>query len=138
MTDITRIKRCDHCLTVAPADAKFCLSCGNPFGYDRPPLAQQPFPAPPATRQVIHVHDAGPQTMNYGQISIIFGGLGVVAWCVPLFGFPVGILAIVFGTLGMKTAQNQALWGIVLGALCLTASAINAIIGAVMGASGQL
>lgn len=69
-------------------------------------------------------HEAG-QTASraMGIVSFMLGVLGLTAWCIPLFGFPVGMLAVFFG---IRSRQSEtrvfALIGLSLGILCLILS----------------
>ena len=64
--------------------------------------------------------------------SLVLGIIGVVAWLIPIFGFPTTITGLVFG---VKTENTS---GIVLNIIGLVLTIINASIGAYMGATGQL
>lgn len=67
-------------------------------------------------------------------LASIFGGLGLIAWYIPLFGYPIGVLGIVFGSKAIKTKSFKAIGiiALILGILCIVASAINSILGMMM------
>lgn len=70
---------------------------------------------------------------GFSKASMILGICGLLAWCIPLFGLPVGITGLVLGILGIKKGgKKMAIAGIVLCAITLVLSLINAILGAVM------
>jgi len=70
--------------------------------------------------------------------SMILGIVGVLAWCIPCFGFPVCIVGLILGILGMKKGgKGMAIAGIILSAIFLFFTLINSILGA-LGAVGQL
>lgn len=65
--------------------------------------------------------------------SMVLGIVGLVAWCIPLFGYPVSILAIIFGVIGKKKgARGMAIAGIIMGAISLVITIINSILGAIL------
>ncbi len=65
-------------------------------------------------------------------VSLILGILSLFFWLLPLFGFPVSIVGLVFG---IKRKYNI---GIILNVIGLCLTVANAAIGAYMGATGQL
>lgn len=73
-----------------------------------------------------------PQSANASLIAMILGFVGLLAWCIPIVGLPVGAGAVVFGARSLKSpGRTQALIGIVLGCFCLLLSLANAILGAI-------
>lgn len=70
--------------------------------------------------------------------ALVLGCCGLIAWCIPLFGYPVSIVGIILGCMGMKKGgKTLAIIGIILCALCLVASIINSVLG-VMNAMNSL
>ncbi|MDF2540675.1 MAG: hypothetical protein K0S47_393 [Herbinix sp.] len=71
--------------------------------------------------------------------SLVLGIIGLLAWCIPLFGLPITIVGLVLGILGLKSIyKGMAIAGIVLSSLGLLFSLVNSAIGAYLGATGQL
>lgn len=71
--------------------------------------------------------------------SMVLGIVGCLAWCIPLFGFPVCITGLVLGILGIKKGgKGMAIAGIILCAITLLLTLVNSAIGAYLGATGQL
>lgn len=71
-------------------------------------------------------------------LSLVLGILGLFAWIIPLFGLPITITGLVYGIKALKgLKRGMALAGVILCSLGLAASAVNAIVGAYMGATGQ-
>ncbi len=71
--------------------------------------------------------------------SMVLGLVGIIAWLLPIVGLPVTITGLVFGIKSRNSAaRSKAIAGIVLCSIFLTASVINAAIGAYMGATGRL
>ncbi len=70
--------------------------------------------------------------------SLILGIIGMVAWFIPIIGFPIQIVGLVFGIKSLhSTKSGRATAGIVLCVIGLVFSTINAGIGAYLGATGQ-
>ena len=70
--------------------------------------------------------------------SLVLGLVGLIAWCLPLIGFPVSIVGIVMGSRGMKSdKRGMATAGLVLSIICLAATLVNAGWGCYLGATGQ-
>jgi hypothetical protein len=68
-----------------------------------------------------------------GTASLILGLFAVVAWCCPLIGFPVTVIGLILGFVGLK-AENKgtAVAGLVLNGLFFVATLVNAAAGAAM------
>lgn len=49
-----------------------------------------------------YVPDQGPEQKGMSIASLVLGICGFIAWCIPLFGYPVTIVGIILGALGMK------------------------------------
>jgi hypothetical protein len=73
-----------------------------------------------------------------GTVSLVLGILGLIGWCLPIVGLPMTITGLVFGVKGQNGSnRGQATAGIVLTALGLMLSLVNAAVGAYLGATGQ-
>jgi hypothetical protein len=71
--------------------------------------------------------------------SMVLGLVGIIAWVIPIIGLPVTITGLVFGIKARHSAaRSKAVAGIALCSIFLTASVVNAAIGAYMGATGRL
>jgi hypothetical protein len=70
---------------------------------------------------------------NTSVVAMILGLVGLLAWCLPIVGLPVGAGALIFGLRSLKSeGRTMALVGVVLGSLCLALSLANAILGAIL------
>lgn len=70
--------------------------------------------------------------------SLVLGCCGIVAWCIPLFGYPVTIAGLITGIMGMKKGgKTLAIIGIVLSAIFLLATLGNSIAGVMSVMSGM-
>ncbi len=84
-------------------------------------------------------NETAKQPKDYAIISLVLGIIGAVAWLLPIIGFPVTIIGLVLGIKSLKDPKRgMAIVGIVLCAIFLAVTAINSIIGAYEGATGQL
>jgi TIR domain len=103
-----------------------------------PNLYQQPLPQPLGIPYPV----AAPQNPADWQaiVGIVLGGVGMIAWFLPICGFPITIAALVFGLLGMKSPARKtlAIIAVALAGLGLLLTVINAAIGAYLGVTGQL
>jgi hypothetical protein len=91
-----------------------------------------PFPGPPET--------ALPAAGGGKSIaSLCLGLFGLIAWLLPIIGFPVTITGLVLGFKSLSGARRgMATAGIVLCIIGLVLTTANAAIGAYLGATGQL
>ena len=84
---------------------------------------------------------ASPQESNGKSVaSLVLGIVGVIAWCLPILGLPVGVIGLIMGIQGYNrsNAKGMAMAGIVLSIICLVLTIINSSIGAYMGSQGML
>ena len=71
--------------------------------------------------------------------SMVLGIVGFIAWCLPLVGFPVTIVGLVLGILGIKKGgKGMAIAGIIMSSITLVLTLINSIWGAYLGMTVQL
>lgn len=69
--------------------------------------------------------------------AFVLGLISVVAWCIPLAGFAVGLGAVICGATSLRSERFAfALLGTILGSLCLLLSIANAILSAIWMANG--
>lgn len=99
-------------------------------------------------REAMHLHrrcqsidGMRPQESNGKSVaSLVLGIVGVIAWCLPILGLPVGVIGLIMGIQGYNrsNAKGMAMAGIVLSIICLVLTIINSSIGAYMGSQGML
>ena len=76
---------------------------------------------------------------GFSIASMVLGIVGFLAWCIPLFGYPVCVTGLVLGVLGLKKGgKGMAIAGIIMCVITLIFTLINSILGAYLGATGQL
>ena len=70
------------------------------------------------------------------MIGFILGLISIIAWFIPLFGFPVTICGIVFSAMGMKSSnKGKAVAGLTLSIIFLVVTFINSVAGAMLASS---
>lgn len=80
-----------------------------------------------------------PEQKGMSIASMVLGICGFIAWCIPLFGYPVTIVGLILGILGKnKGGKGMAIAGIITSSITLLLTLVNSIIGAYLGATGQL
>lgn len=68
--------------------------------------------------------------------SFVLGLVGIIAWIIPLFGYPVTITGLVLGCLARKNEKNGfSLAGIILSSIFLVITLINSIMGVIIALS---
>ena len=91
-----------------------------------------PFPGPPESAVA---NTGGGKAIA----SLCLGLFGLIAWFLPIIGFPVTITGLVLGIKSLNgPRKGMATAGIVLCIIGLVLSTANAAIGAYLGATGQL
>lgn len=67
------------------------------------------------------------------MIGFVLGLISIIAWFIPLFGFPVTICGIVFSSMGMNSNnKGKAVAGLTLSIIFLVVTFINSVAGAVI------
>lgn len=65
--------------------------------------------------------------------SLILGIVGLVAWILPLLGYPINIIGLILGIISNKKEKNKfSKTGIILSAIGLGITAINSIAGVII------
>lgn len=68
------------------------------------------------------------------NLGFILGLISIVAWFIPLFGYPVSICGIVFSSKGLKStlSKGKATAGLILSIVFLIFTLINSILGVII------
>lgn len=70
---------------------------------------------------------------GFSIASLILGIVGFLAWCIPLFGFPVCITGLILGIVGIKKGgKGMAIAGIIMCAITLLFTLGNSILGVIL------
>lgn len=65
--------------------------------------------------------------------GFVLGLVSILAWFIPLFGYPVTICGIVFSAKGLKSSKKaMAIIGLVLSILFVIVTLINSILGVIL------
>ena len=68
---------------------------------------------------------------KFANIGLILGVLGLFAWYIPIFGFPINLLAIIFGGIGLRSKHHwPGIAALIMGVIGMAASIFNWIIAA--------
>ncbi|MCD8500451.1 MAG: DUF4190 domain-containing protein [Bacillaceae bacterium] len=84
------------------------------------------------------LHDLNNLDQHSGKAtaSLVLGLVGIIAWFIPLFGYPVTITGLVLGVKGLKSKnRGMAIAGVTLSIIFLVITIINSIIGAIIASS---
>lgn len=69
---------------------------------------------------------------NFAITGFVLGMVSIIAWLLPLAGYPVTILGIIFSTKGLKsTARTMALLGLIFSIIFLVFTLGNSIAGVI-------
>ncbi len=65
--------------------------------------------------------------------TLILGIISLIAWVIPLFGYPVSIVGIVMGVKALKSEKSTfAKVGLILSCIGLLACLVNSVMGVVL------
>lgn len=115
--------------------AKFCSNCGSELNEEQViclkcGVAVKSNTIPNKTNNTSNNASSDKQ----GLVGFILGLISIVAWFIPLFGYPVTICGIVFSAKGLKSVTNKtkATVGLILSIVFLVVTLINSILGMAM------
>ena len=106
-------KFCRECGKELREKANFCLSCGV----------------------AVNSITKNDKTDKNAVAGFVLGLCSIIAWFIPLFGYPVCICGIIFSAKGLKSQVNKgkATAGLVLSILFLVFTFFNSLIGFFIG-----
>lgn len=113
--------------------------CPHCAAQNAPPPVTTAMPAPP-TPLVTPISAIPQASPNDGKATaaLVLGIIGMIMWCLPILGLPIGIVGIVLGAKGLDSSKRgMAMAGLIMSILCVAFALVNAGIGAYMGATGQ-
>ncbi len=107
-----------------------------------PPPAAAPAYAPPPPSAPTPPVSYAPQPPSAGGgkavAALVLGIIGMLAWCLPILGFPVNVAGLVLGIMDLKGPKRTfAIIGIVLCSIGLVLTIANGVGGCVLAMSGQ-
>lgn len=116
------LKKCNNCGSDLTANDVFCKSCGNAINSQNS-----------SDNNVNYENKSNSKKDNQAVTGFILGLVSILAWFIPLFGFPITILGIIFSSLGLKSSKkNLAIAGLVLSIVFLLVTMANSFLGAIM------
>lgn len=85
------------------------------------------------------VQPAAPDRSGLAIASLVVGIASLCAWLLPICGVPFSVVAVILGALSFNSSRRwMAIAGIVLGAIALLLSLVNAALGAYLGVTDFL
>lgn len=113
--------------------AKFCRNCGKELNEEQNVCLN-------CGVEVNNVAKPNNKADKNALIGFILGFCSIVAWLIPLFGYPVCICGIVFSAKGLKstTSKAKAITGLVLSIVFLVFTFFNSLIGFFIGLEAGL
>ncbi len=124
------IQKCPHC------QGQFTVQGtgrSGPHGPMRPSETVLPpgSPVQPGTLVAGQTHAA--QETKKATWALILGGLGMVAWCLPIIGLPVNMAGLILGLTSLRAPNRMAaVAGVVLSSIGLVLTIVNMILGAIL------
>ncbi len=111
--------KCSECGNEISDEAAICPQCGHDLYSNQ------------------KVNDDESKKGTYGLVGMILGLCSIIAWIIPLFGYPCTIVGIVFSAKGLESKnKNKAITGLVLCIIFLIFTLINSIVGAAISTEG--
>lgn len=120
----------------AGIDPTQLASAGSP---PPPPAYSMPGPYAPANQYMAYPGTTNQPRQGDGQAvaGLVLGIIGLIAWLIPFFGYPVSIVGIIMAALGRRSVSRHgmATVGLVLAIIALVLTFISSVYG-VMHALG--
>ncbi len=106
---------CQNCGNQLMPGAPACPRCGCPVPYQMPPASGGYYK---------------PEKKGLSITSMILGLIGLIAWLLPLVGYPVIIPGLILGIIGKNQGgRTYAITGIILCSITLVLTLINSGLG---------
>ncbi len=113
--------------------AKFCKNCGAELNENQEVCLKCGIKVDGESTKAATVSTSSKQD-KYAVVGMVLGLVSIIAWLIPLFGYPVTICGIVFSAKGLNSQQNKgkATVGLIFSILFLIVTLINSILGAIV------
>lgn len=123
-------KKCNNCGADLTSNDVFCKSCGTAITSENSSTNSVSSTANYSNESVV---PAKSKKDSFAITGLVFGLISIVAWLLPLIGFPITILGIIFSSLGIKSSKKSlAIAGLVLSIIFLLLTMTNSILGVMM------
>lgn len=111
--------------------SKFCSNCGKELNDNQDICLNCGVKVNNVTQTI------SDKTDKNALAGFILGLISIVAWIIPLFGYPVAICGIVFSAKGLNSTSNRgkAIAGLILAIIFLVFTIINSILGVMINLS---
>lgn len=111
--------------------SKFCSNCGAELNDNQAFCLKCGINVQNVSNEKAKENNSVDKSANTG---FILGLVSIIAWFIPLFGYPVTICGIVFSSKGLKSSVNKtkATTGLILSIIFLVITLINSILGALL------
>jgi len=117
---------CTKCGSELAGEEKFCSKCGNSVHGENSVDNR-------ITLNENIINNKTNEKASQANIGLILGLCSILAWFIPLIGYPVTISGIVFSAKGLDSDnKGKAIVGLILSIIFLGVTLINSIAGAVM------
>ena len=94
----------------------------NPYSYSETPFESRPV----STKK------------DSSTVGLVLGLVSIIAWIIPLIGFPVTICGIIFSAKSLNTpGRGKAMAGLILSIIFLCLTILNSIVGAIIAVVGM-
>lgn len=111
--------------------SKFCSNCGTKLNDNQAVCLNCGVSVQNNIKQEDTKNNSSDKSANTG---FILGLVSIIAWFIPLFGYPVTICGIIFSSKGLKstTKKTKAIVGLVLSIIFLIITLMNSILGVIL------
>lgn len=129
-------KYCPNCGSELEETAEFCGNCGQEIKINTNSSVNTDTDIVDKKANIDKIDNDTGELDKDAQTGFVLGILSIIAWLIPLFGFPITIFGIIYSSRGLGSTKNKekATAGIVLSIIFLIVTFINSIIGAMFSA----
>lgn len=114
--------------------AKYCSNCGSKLNEEQAICLKCGVLINNTNKINNNISSSDDKSDTSALTGFILGLISIVAWILPLLGYPVTICGIIFSVKGLKSInkRGKATAGLILSIIFLIASFINSIIGIII------
>lgn len=118
------MRYCQNCGQQVEENSTFCQNCGHALNQ----------PVQPSVNVTTLAKTEYSSADKHATSGFVLGLVSIIAWLLPLFGYPVTICGIVYSVKGLKSNSKKvmAIIGLVLSIIFLFITLINSLLGALL------